>query len=71
MTGLEPPCFQEWARMEAAPLRRETHKSRLADARWVAALIAEMRDEDFLMKKSGGGGGGGKKSGGKDEKAES
>ena len=41
--------------------RREIHKSRLVEAQWIATMIAELKDEDFLMKRRGKGGGKGSK----------
>ena len=54
LTGLEAPPWQEWAKLDAGQCRRENHKSKLAEAKWVATIIAELKDEDFLMKRRGG-----------------
>ena len=39
--------------MDVASVKRETAKSKLADTAWVATVIADLKDEDFLMKRRG------------------
>ena len=57
MTGVEPPPFADWSRQDVAAMRRAFPKSRLAEKTWVAAMVAEIRDDDFLIKRRGKGGG--------------
>merc|ERR1712194_528800 len=56
LMGLESPPWHEWSTMDINGLKREYSKSRLADNKWIAAVIADLRDEDFLMKRRGNGG---------------
>ena len=53
MMGIESPPWQAWTTMDVASVKRETAKSRLADPAWVATVIADLKDEDFLMKRRG------------------
>ena len=55
---LEPPPFEHWGRMNTEPMKKEYPTARLIPRKWIAALIAELRDEDFLRKRRGGKGGG-------------
>ena len=51
LTGLNPPPFEEWKRQDVEALRREYTASRLALRRWVAAIGAEFKDEDILLRR--------------------
>ena len=51
LTGHEPPPWEKWAALDTAVVRRDTARSRLADSRWLAAVVADMKDDDFLMKR--------------------
>ena len=53
MMGIEAPPWQAWSSMDTAALKREHCRSRLADPAWVATVIADLKDEDFLMKRRG------------------
>lgn len=37
--------------MDVQSVRKEYSKSRLADNQWVAAVIADLKNEDFLVKR--------------------
>ena len=60
LMGLEPPPWADWAGQDEAAIKREYAKSRLADSRSVAAVVADMTDENFLMKRRTAPKGGGK-----------
>ena len=53
MMGIEAPPWQAWSSMDAAAVKREHCRSRLADPAWVATVIADLKDEDFLMQRRG------------------
>ena len=57
LMGLENPPWADWNAMDSNSVKRDFSKSRLADNQWLAAVIADMKDEDFLMKRRGKGGG--------------
>lgn len=48
LLGLQQPPRHEWASMDIGSVREEYSKFRLADTRWVAAVIADLKGEDFL-----------------------
>ena len=48
---LEGSPFEDWKRQDVEGLRREYTASRLALRRWVAAIGAEFKDEDILLKR--------------------
>ncbi len=52
---MEQPDWSGWTRQDAEGLRRVYPNSRLADREWVATIVAELKDEDFLMKRRGKG----------------
>ena len=60
LLGLGPPPWADWAGQGAGVTKREYANSRLAAARWGAAVVADMEDEDFLMKRRSAPKGGGK-----------
>ena len=56
LMDLDHPPFESWERMNADCIRSENANTRLASRRWIAALICEMKDDDFLHKQRGQGG---------------
>ena len=53
LTGLETPNWTEWAHQNLGQIRKEYSRSRAVDKMWVAAVIAEQKDDDYLMKRRG------------------
>lgn len=51
MVGAEQPPWKEWSTMDVEGIRREHARARLADAQWLAAIIADLKDEDYLVKR--------------------
>lgn len=49
--GLQQPPWHEWSPMDVNSVRKEYSRSRLADNRGVAAVISDMRGEDFLAER--------------------
>ena len=53
LTGLEEPPWGHWATQDLGALRRQYVYTRLAESTWVAALINELKEEEWLAKKRG------------------
>ena len=51
MTGMAEPPWPHWATQDLGALRRQFVYSRLAESTWVAALINELKKEEWLAKK--------------------
>ena len=58
--GLEQPQWASWSGQDVAALQRANVRSRLLPPNWSAALAAELRDEETLMKARQSGKGGAK-----------
>ena len=48
-----PPPWATWAQVDVAALRREHAHARLAEPRWAAAVIAQLKDDEVLMRRRG------------------
>jgi hypothetical protein len=56
LTGLSEPPWHSWAERNVEELKKEYRgKSQLAEKMWLAALIAESKDDDYLASKRKGG----------------
>ena len=51
LTGLAQPPWAHWSKMDVASIKRDHPRSRMAEATWLGAIIAELKDEDFLIKR--------------------
>lgn len=58
LMGLQQPPWHEWSTMDVFAVRKEYSESRLADNKRFAAVIAGLKDEDFLVKRRVQGGNG-------------
>ena len=58
LTALPPPPWAHWGKVDVAAVKRDHPRNRMADPSWVAALVAELKDEDFMVKRRGGKGAG-------------
>ena len=67
LTGLDTPPWEAWNQLDVQVLKKGRAKSKIVEAAWIAAIVAGLKDEDFLMKKRGGGKGGGKEGDAKKE----
>ena len=57
LTGMEEPPWGHWATQDVGALRtlrRQYVYTRLAESTWVAALINELKEEEWLVKKRTG-----------------
>ncbi|CAE7419993.1 BUB3.2 [Symbiodinium sp. KB8] len=54
MTGMEEPPWGHWATQDLGSLRRQYVYTRLVESTWVAALINELKEEEWLVKKRTG-----------------
>ncbi|CAE7447673.1 METAP1D [Symbiodinium natans] len=51
LTGMEEPPWGHWATQDVSALRKQYVYTRLAESTWVAALINELKEEEWLVKK--------------------
>ena len=61
LLDLEKPLFEKWQAMNVGAVQKSRTHSKLVEKRWVATIISEAKDDDYLMKKRGKGKGLGKK----------
>ena len=49
MVGNEVPLWQVWPSVYPVAVKRKHCRSRLADPAWVAAVLGDLKDEDFRL----------------------
>ena len=67
---MEEPPWAEWGKTDIALAKKSLAHSRLSEKSWIASVIAEHRDDDYLFKKRRSGGKGGKEGKAQDEEHE-
>lgn len=54
ISGSEEPPWGTWANQDLSSLRKQYVYNRLSESTWIAALINELKEEEWLLKKRGG-----------------